>query len=289
MVKGMFPILLLCFSISVSGLTVAAVYFNKALGNLHSTLDTLQLKVDIDPYTKTISLGVFIVFPIAVVYMILCILIKLRRNYIFIASANILGWLVLSAIVMYIAFISVWTAGIYIAFLGSTQVVNTVQPYWTKVTVIYNNTIAKVNDIPVLDTITSSINGTQINTPIGNINLNGILNQIPIPIGNNNINSTQIVTKIEDVINTIKNTVNGTCPIVCLDLNGVSWLQPGNNCICNLTRLEQAEQYLNSGWYNFAITIVGSALMYIGLSWLLMYSSSCYTARRIKRKLAILP
>jgi ABC-type multidrug transport system fused ATPase/permease subunit len=275
--KLSFPILFLLFAINTTGLIVSAVFFSRAYNDLHGALDALRLQLAINLYSKTISLIIFILFPIAFLYLILCILIRFKKKYIFIATANVLGWIILLFLLAYTSMISVWTVATYIADKGSAEVIDTVQPFWDKLTGFYNKTVDLVNNIP---NVSTGANGTNINTPIGNINIGNVLGNIPIPpIGNTNIGNIT-----EDIIARLKGSINGTCPIICLDLNGQSWLEPGNNCICNLTRLETAQGYFHSCWYNFGVTIIGCVIMFIGLSWLLMYSSSCFTKSKLKQR-----
>ena len=247
-----------CLLVSAGGLAVSIAFYTMADSNLQNVITSLHLATSLENYSKDVSIALFVVFPVIVLCLCICLALKTKQKSKLIALVNGFAWLTLVFVVVYACLISIWTIGSYACFQGSGEVISNIQPYWDKITNFYNNAIG------IAQNMSSAIEQTLL-TPSLPSQYSAFLNVIDNAFG-----------RIEDKL-------NGTCPIVCLNLNGVSWLQPGNNCICNLTRLETAQGYFDSAWHNFAYTLIGVFLMFFGLSWLLMYASSSYTASKMKQ------
>jgi hypothetical protein len=270
------------FGLSIAFGTVAYQNTNEVFDILRLTLAVPQIVFGVYIALVCISFVSLLVLLIpSFQQRAICNKNKSSKNFLLTTPfINGVGWLASTWIIFSILLTTIWCFAAIESYHASKVAIENIEPYWNRVTEFYNttaNVVARIENrsVNINDTITNVVDKVVQNNPIFTP-LQDVLGNILADQYNN------LLGNINETISSISSKFNQTCPIVCIDLNDVWWLEPGNNCICNLDRLESALPHIENVYNYSAVALASLFILYAGLSWMLLHTAAQYA--RVKMR-----
>lgn len=264
-----------CQLVGLCGLVVSIIFTSGAYKDTNTAFDELHLTLKVPNYLLGMIITMTVLYSVALLLLLVPSTwryqVETRGNkksarafLIVTGGLNAFAWVIQLLVVIGLIVGTLWLVGLIIANEASKQSIQYIEPVWNKLNGFYNNTVSVIDDF-------STITGVQ----------KLIIDKLPVD------NIAPIFDKLDKGFQQLADKLDGTCPIVCIDLNGAWWLEEGNNCICNLDRIEAAQPYFVTAANNLWVGMIGYALMYFGLSWMLLHTAAQYARINIYRTIEL--